>query len=169
MTEFKNYICIDGKKAELTEEQLKALGIELPKKETPFDRRKLHGQYYMISEAGEVWQTVELNDSDDRKRYKVANYCADHYLMEQRCMHETLHRLLWRFSIMNRNEDKADAGFYYYIYCSYGTKKWGIDCCSPDSYTPNDIWFDTEEIAERAIKEIAEPFMTEHPDFKLFY
>ena len=25
----KNYICIDGKKAELTEEQLKALGIEI--------------------------------------------------------------------------------------------------------------------------------------------
>ena len=32
-----NYICINGKKAELTEEQLKLLGIELPN-ESPFAR-----------------------------------------------------------------------------------------------------------------------------------
>ena len=35
-----NYICINGQKAELTEEQLKALGIELPKA-NPFERKEV--------------------------------------------------------------------------------------------------------------------------------
>lgn len=162
-----NYICINGQKAELTEEQLKALGIEL-KKETPFDRRKLHGQYYMITNKGEVWQSVELNDSDDWELYKVANYCADHDLMEQRCLYEILHRQLWRFAMENNTElNKYEPVWVI----SYDRSLPGFKMLkSHIDYTSiGDIIFSAKDIAERAIIEIIQPFTKEHPELKNYY
>lgn len=57
-----NYICINGKKAELTKEQLKAFGIELPKP-SPFDRVdntvNTFYNYYFISSTGSVNETYD--------------------------------------------------------------------------------------------------------------
>ena len=49
-----NYIVINGKKAELTEEQLKALGIEIKKKRNnPFNSElKYEDEYFIIDEQG---------------------------------------------------------------------------------------------------------------------
>lgn len=52
-----NYICINGKKAELTEEQIKALGIELPK--TPFSRTSVGGEYFYISSDGNILMELD--------------------------------------------------------------------------------------------------------------
>ena len=49
----ENYICINGKKTELTEAQLKDLGIELPKA-SPFERVSRNNYYYAINTAGVV-------------------------------------------------------------------------------------------------------------------
>ena len=58
-----NYICINGKKAELTAEQLKALGIELPKP-SPFERvgntANTFCNYYFISSTGSVDKTYDV-------------------------------------------------------------------------------------------------------------
>lgn len=162
----ENYICINGKKAELTEEQLKALGIELPKP-SPFERQTARKPFYFITNKGNVEYGVEAKDFHCEGLYKAANYCTDKTLLEQRALHETLNRLLWRYS-MEHDGDKIE--------WEDPDNKWSIayDECYNDvkvySFTYyhyiGAVYFNTQEIAEAAIKEIVEPFMAAHPDFK---
>lgn len=162
----ENYIVINGKKAELTKEQLKALGIEVPKTSV-FDRREKGEGYYFIKHQGEVEYTCESNFSWDEDVYNIANYCADSVLMKQRALHETLNRLLWRFS-MTHNGDKLNWNDYgtlkYCIYYNHRQACFSVDWHS--SYQSCDIYFHTKEIAQQAIKEIIKPFIAEHPEFK---
>lgn len=167
----ENYICINGKKTELTEKQMKALGIELTKT-SPFDRN-IGKNYYTIDSTGEVFSTSDILHSVDTLRYRTANYCTDSNILEQRALHETLNRLLWRYSMEHRSDthekSETDKNLFYSI------THW-----TPDSWNDRDgfyakatcrgfgleVYFDTEEIAEAAIKEIIEPFMKAHPEFK---
>ena len=162
-----NYIVINGKKAELTEEQLKALGIEMSKK-SAFDRGELEDAYYFIRGDGKVLQDIESNWEFDNNRHNVANYCTDKTLMEQRALHETLDRLLWRFS-MEHDGDKIywqrPISSKAYIYYDYKAETWSI----AETLRFRDvgqIYFYTKYIAKLAIEEIVKPFMAEHPDFK---
>ena len=100
----ENYICINGKKAELTKEQMKALGIELPKSGT-FDRVRPHGKYYMIDPYGRISEEYETKHNLDEVAFNIANYCTDKAIMEQRALHETLNRLLWRYSMEHGAEE----------------------------------------------------------------
>lgn len=163
------YIEIDGKRAKLTEEQLKALGLE-PEKKSPFD--KLHYKdvslYYYIGSDGIMYGKLDSHSPIELDRHSVANYCTDREMMEQRALHETLNRLLWRYSMehggreidwINSSENK------YYVYYNSKLGKWYAnyitfyyEVCTP--------YFHTKEIAQDAIKEIIEPFMAEHPEFK---
>jgi hypothetical protein len=87
-----NYICINGKKAELTEEQMKALGIELPKA-NPFERVAKDKIYYCISGSGIVSAEREDLYDIDKERFDAGNYCTDREVMKQRALHEVLSRL----------------------------------------------------------------------------
>lgn len=161
-----NYICINGKKAELTEEQMKALGIELPKA-SPFERVKKRKQYYVIDPYGAVSSLIEDDDSLDIRAFNIGNYCTDKSLMEQRALHETFTRLLWRYS-MEHDGDKID--------WSTRRDKWFItyDCKENRFVSCNcqfvfrigGVYFASREIANKAIEEIAKPFIAAHPDFK---
>lgn len=170
-----NYICINGKKAELTEEQLKALGIELPKS-NPFERVCSNANefysFYYISSTGSVCECVDSGFSNGNGtidlRHRAANYCTDKAILEQRALHETLNRLLWRYS-MEHGGDKIDwndphCPAKYYILFDHANKKWDV------SYTFMDImycvYFATEAVAEAAIEAIVNPFMNAHPEFK---
>lgn len=163
----ENYIVINGKKAELTEEQLKALGIEVSKANA-FDRREKGEWYYYINFQGEVVRTHETNSSYNENMYNAANYCADKTLMEQRTLHETLDRLLWRFSMMNGG-DKIDwndfGSLKYAIFYDYRMKEFAVS----GSYWVNSFrpYFWTEKIAKQAIEEIIKPFIAAHPEFDL--
>ena len=159
-----NYICINGKKAELTEEQMKALGIELPKV-NPFKRLTSAKKYYAIHESGEVVQHYDVNDCVDIANFNIANYCTDEAIMEQRALHEILNRLLWRYS-MEHDGDKIDwessrGKFRIYYYNG--------EYAVVQNFRENEIgtiYFYTEAIAEAAITEIIKPFMKTHPEFK---
>lgn len=163
----KNYICIDGKKAELTEEQLKALGIEL-EKESLF--KKVYGNiYYIINQYGQVCECMCDEDSIDESRYNIANYCTDENLMQQRALKETLNRLLWRFSMENGGEridwnDNNHKIYKYKISLEAGGDDFevGLNSYYKEQGTE---YFISEEIAQRAIDEIVKPFMQEHPEF----
>ena len=162
-----NYICINGKKAELTEEQLKALGIELPKA-SPFERVKEDEIFYYIVSTGEIGTTRECLNGFDTKCFIAANYCTDKAMMEQRVLHETLNRLLWRYS-MEHDGDKIDWSYTqqkkHYIFCDVDTNRFYVDhswsCCGISR-----VYFYSQSIAENAIEEIIKPFMKAHPDFK---
>ena len=163
----ENYIVINGKKAELTPEQLKALGLEREIK-NPFEREE--GQkFYFIDKAGDVSSMVDECWCLDNELFEVANYCTDREMMQQQAYRETLNRLLWRYS-MEHKGNEIEWGFN-------SDAKWGIlyrhdeERFSVTSKTfyqwTGAVFFTTKEIAENAIKEIIEPFMKEHPDFKL--
>jgi hypothetical protein len=162
----ENYIVINGKKAELTPEQLKALGLEKEIK-SPFKRVE-RNKYWFIDRFGEVDSYFDHNDQADNRYYKIANYCTDREMMQQRAYAETLNRLLWRYSMEHDgNEiDWSNSGERkYYVYYNHKSYRWGanfITCCY-EVCTP---YFRTMEIAENAIREIVEPFMKEHPDFE---
>ena len=160
----ENYIVINGKKAELTPEQLKALGLEMEIK-SPFEREYL---YYFIDTQGNCVSDDDNKYPLDDGRYKVANYCTDREIMQQRALHETLNRLLWRYSMENKgNEiDWSIAKPKYRIIYDHDINKWNIDASSWVA-TFSTVYFATSEIAKDAIKEIVEPFMAKHPDFKL--
>lgn len=155
----ENYICINGKKAELTEEQMKALGIEVPKA-SPFERVKLQKTYYCMTNKGDVAQFYDLHDYDDNSRYNVANYCTDKAIMEQRALHETLNRLLWRYSMEHKAEKNTPCEIYY----DCKLKEWSYYYVGGE-YNYLCPRFDSDEIAKNAIEEIIKPFIAEHPDF----
>lgn len=151
----ENYICINGKKTELTEEQMKTLGIELPKT-SPFNRVKyMRDAYFYIASDGCVYTDFDGRGNVSNYRFNAANYCTDKAIMEQRALHETLSRLLWRFS-----EQNGGSGVF-----SIADKGNGNFCSMIENYRYLDPTFKTADIANRAIKEIVKPFMAEHPDF----
>jgi hypothetical protein len=161
-----NYICINGKKAELTEEQMKALGIELPKV-NPFKRVEMNKPFYRLGYDGDVYIEYERCSNLTNDMFNVANYCTDKAIMEQRALHETLNRLLWRYS-MEHGGDKIDwdnVSDKWTIYYDNDINKYKATCWQTIHYFGN-IYFLTENIALAAIKEIIEPFMKAHPDFK---
>lgn len=159
----ENYIVINGKKAELTEEQLEKLGIKI---EEDIFNPKVNTMYYSINGSGEVDFECWANDGYDIKCDKVANVCTDKDIMRQRAYHETLDRLLWRFSMQNGMKDldwKKENQDKFYIHYDHSTDRIGVNVFC--SIQPQIIYFISEEIAQEAIDTIVKPFMEEHPDF----
>lgn len=148
-----NYVFVNGQKFELTKEQVRLLGFEVP--ERHFDRAEPRRIYYYISETGAVKSAYEIEDCFNKQCFDTANYCTDKGMLEQRALHETLSRLLWRFSEQNGGNGqysiaKTDSGNFRVLICN-------------NKYL--DPTFTDTETAKRAITEIIEPFMADHPDF----
>ena len=164
----ENYIMLNGKRVDLTEEQLEKLGLKVEKED--YFKRKLDNQFYFITEKDTVDHVQDLGFYAHNKCYNIANYCLNKEIMEQRALHETLSRLLWRFSMQN-DGDKID--WYpqsdhcvdkYRIF--YDNKLQQFDIVANDvSKTQGTVYFHTIKIAKRAIEEVILPFMKEHPDF----
>lgn len=161
----ENYIVINGRKAELTEDQLKILGIVVEK--CPFKRIERGGCFYCIGSYGKMITMFENCSEQTEGLYLAANYCTDKDLMQQRAYAETLNRLLWRYSEQHNEKEKVDEETAHYIYYDYLKNKWTTEYCFRRYHYPGEVFFDTEEIARSAIKEVVEPFMKEHPDFIL--
>lgn len=163
----ENYIVINGKKAELTPEQLKALGIEV-EKDSLFKRIEKGETYYSITSYGMILPQLEIDTPLNKKQYNSASYCTDKNLLQQQAYRETLNRLLWRFSMENGWSDegwKIDEGKFCIVY-DHDNKAWNV-IWAIFKHTLNAVYFKSEDIAIRAIKEIVKPFMEAHPDFKL--
>lgn len=162
----KNNIVINGKKAELTEEQLKALGIETRK--NPFERVNpdVDDKYYYIRVSGDVADYRDVNDNGDRLLYEASNYFNDESFANQVALHQLLYRKLLKFSYDNECEDILDwdgDNPHYYIYYHIDDSEFAIERNSERHLFG--AYFGTAECASRAIKEVVEPFMKEHPDF----
>ncbi len=160
-----NYIMFEGQKIPLTDEQIKMFKLCADKKKSLFERVECNQRYYFIDIGGTV---SEIDDDDavfDNKCFNTANYCTDKELMEQRALHETLSRLLWRFSAENSHPEIA-ACTRYEICFELTTA--GITADTRfvgKSRTIGGCSFATKELACRAIEEIVKPFIKEHPDF----
>lgn len=164
----KNYIMLEGRKIPLTDEQIEMLkGAKESDevKRNPFERTYDKG-YYFIQYNGAVEYDFDRGSAGDDLCFAIANYCTDKKLMKQRALHETLNRLLWRFSMENgEGENKWDCEHSHWVirylhdldtFCTSQTRI---------IHHVGAIYFPTDELACRAIEEIIKPFMKEHPEF----
>lgn len=162
----ENYIVINGKRAELTEEQMKALGIETEKKrKNPFERIGSDDKYYYSIVSGDVLRRVDINDRTDRMLYNAINYFNDKRFANQVALHQLLYCKLLKFSYDNECEDAEwnPRHAHWYIYYDSAYDKFCIS--ANDTFKHQGVYFSTRQCAERAIKEVIEPFLKEHSDF----
>lgn len=157
----ENYIMRNGTKLELTEEQSK---IMAKIKDDPFER-KPDGAYYYIDNTGEVtvgWDTDASGFGDSV--FNVGNYCQNATLLAQRALHETLDRLLWRYSEQHGGDPEWDMhNPHWSIYRTTSDNEWDVDY--NDVYKFGKPYFCSGEVAKAAIKEVVEPFCAAHPEF----
>lgn len=168
----ENKIILDGVEYNLSEELAEMLKAEVVEQKaqrdlkSPFERED-SDTFYFITTCGHVnYDTDDMLRADDEK-YNVGNYCRDRATMEQRALHETLDRLLWRYSETHGGENvwnSQNLQSHYYIY---------LDTINSVLYVSyNDahrvegvVYFKDEDTAEAAIEEVVKPFMSEHPEF----
>lgn len=158
-----NYIVINGKKAELTEEQLEKLGIKVEKK-NPFDRVERASHYWYI---GNFNNTIGSNDArynfDDRL-YNSINYFNDESFANQVALHEQLNRKLLKFAYDHKAVANWEDGYpKYNIVYDEKIKDFSIN--SRVWCKSFDVCFSSHFVATKAINEVVKPFMAEHPDF----
>lgn len=166
-----NYIVINGAKIPLDDEQINMINATIkPKRQNPFDRVKNDQMYYSIEYDGSVSINIENDNPYGDKAFETGNYCTDFNLMGVRALHETLGRLLWRFSMENGG-DKIQLS-------DPDSKKWYIYCDprNPSRFNTTytfraihvgETYFLTKELADRAIHEIIWPFIEAHPGYKI--
>lgn len=157
-----NYAVINGKRVELTDEQLKALGIE---RKNPFERVNYNEAYYFVKKDGSVSSYTNANDGIDRMLYDATNYFNDKEFANQVALHQLLYRKLLKFAYDNGLEDNEwnDRNDHWYIFYSYADEC--FDCVHNNGFKSQSVYFSSPEGASRAIKEVVEPFVKEHPEF----
>lgn len=167
----ENKLILDGVEYGLSDELVAKLKEEIAindavrHKPGAFDRVDSQ-QYFFISGSLGIVPRIDVGDTVDDKFYSNANYCRDKELMEQRALHETLNRLLWRYSETHGGDlpwDSTPQNKHYFIYhgvahgieTSYviGMKLQGV------------VYFKDEETARSALEEVVKPFLAEHPEF----
>lgn len=175
-----NYAVINGKRIELTDEQVKTLGVET--KTNPFNRMGLGSYCYYINSDETPWTFTEDNGMAVNHMYRNCNYFNDKEFAQQVALHQLLYRKLLKFSYDNGCEDdqewngmlKPDSTCdktaewskrkqHYSVRYSYEDSTFVVFCQYDDK--GQGVYFSSEEAAKRAIEEVVEPFMKEHPDF----
>lgn len=157
-------LIIDGKEVKLTNEQVKALGIET--RRNPFERLAKYSGYYRVTDANQVDDYVETFDGTDNRLYDVANYFNDETFAEQVALHQLLYRKLLKFAYDNNCEDTQEwneKNQHWTIYYNHNRHKFEADNWS--TFHRSDVYFSSEDGAKAAIKEVVEPFMKDHPEF----
>lgn len=157
----ENYIVINGKRAELTEEQLKKLGIEIPKNQR--GRVDEHHLYYFVDHNNLVLSTNDIYDAADDYRYYSHNYFKTKEDAEKYTrVLET--EILLRQYADEHNEDIPWDGCaqHWSIYGDHAIK---FECWYSFKF-PRAIYFSSEEIAKAAVQEIGEERMIEYLTYK---
>ena len=148
----ENYIVINGKRAELTEEQLNKLGIELPNNERW--RAKKHEKYYYINCSNLICSTDQINDYYDDFRYYSHNYFQTKEDAEKYARVLETEMLLRKYADEHNDDMPWDNQTYHWT-LAYNS----VDSCIEiESWLymmrHQTVYFSSREIAARAIKEV---------------
>ena len=158
-------LTIDGKEVQLTDEQLKILGV-VPKRDNPFERAHPAGCYFYIDEHGRVKGHYDTRLPYEEKTYDAVNYFNDEAFANQVALHQLLYRKLLKFAYDNGYEDTAEwdgNSEHFLIYYNVKNKDFNVSInCNIKSAS---IYFNSRRAAKRAVEEVVKPFMKEHPDF----
>lgn len=163
-----NYIVINGKKAELTEEQLKALGIEVEKKRNnPFNSELKDEDIHFIITEGV--KSSYYDPITDKHRLNNVNSFNNKDFANQIYLHELLNRKLLKYAWDNEAEDCEWSGYnnktYYYIFFDCLDSVFSIANIFIKHKNQGTVYFSKHEVAENAIEDVVKPFMEEHPEF----
>lgn len=159
----ENYIMLNGKRIDLTAEQIETLVGK--KEKDPFERAEHNCAYCFIDTDGKVEWEDDVNTSYDVERYEAGNYCTDKELFDQRALHKVLDDLLFRYSMQHGGRDGEERLKWMISYNGdinpyFGTR------CQHNFSTLGTARFINEEAAKAAIEEIVKPFMEKHPEFR---
>lgn len=160
----ENYIVINGRRTELTEEQMKYFRIKVRK--NPFERVSSDEKYYYAIVSNDLLRRVDINDKTDKMLHDAINYFNDKQFANQVALHQLLYRKLLKFAYDNGYEDTSEwDGKNSHWAIRYNDNLNKFDSYCQNSYKARDVYLSSEEGAEQAIAEVVEPFMKEHPEF----
>jgi hypothetical protein len=155
---------VNGKKIELTEEQIKLLQEE-PKKNI-CSRAKQGEKYYWINNYFTIVEDVERYLVSDGELHKLANYNTDKEFMMMKALEFKLSLLLTR--LRDKHGDKPDwesKDYKRYIFYNHKYKKYEIYNHVQSNRDILQVYFKTYEIAEKAL----ETFKTEFRQLATYY
>ncbi len=161
----ENYIVINGKKAELTDEQLEKLGIKVESK-NPFERVELANRYWYIGIANNAICSNENKYVLDNNMYENVNYFNDENFAQQVALHQLIYRKLLKYAYKNDAivTDWDDHSKKYFISKDTDDNEIVVNFNLTLKHSCV-VYFTSEEVAEKAIKDVVKPFMKEHPEF----
>lgn len=132
---------------------------EIKEPKNPYTRVNNRELYYSITRDGRIGFIHEDRLDYDNKMFDIANYFNNKNYAEYVAFKETLMRKLDRFAWEHNAKvvDWYDCSTKYYIKFEIDIKKFRISRCI--SFRSNDIYFTSEEIAEKAIEEFKDDLM----------
>lgn len=139
--------------AEISEEQLKELGLIEERSRTGYERVKKGDVYYVIdTEYNSMSKITEFNDQEDEQIYNAGNYFNDKVIAENNARADKLLRCLRQWQALNdrvinwKNKDICK----YTIRYDYAMNMFNVipNFCER---CLNDVYFTTRETAQRAI------------------
>lgn len=158
-------LTIDGKEVQLTDEQLKMLGIE-PEKKNPFNRVGNGDRFFAIDNMNGIQTCTEMSYGRDEAYYKGINYFNDKQFAKQIALHQLLYRKLLRFAYDNECEDTAEwDGSNKHWAVRYNYAGGARTAYYQSSRGAQEVYFSSEDATKRAIEEVVKPFVKEHPEF----
>ena len=151
---------------EIDEVDLKS--IEEKNKINGYERCGTNNEYSYVDEKGEVTTEPDMGLEEDDLRLAIANYYSSEEVARNNARADRLMRQLRRFAVENRKgkiDWNDEREYKYNLYYSYPAQKIFVDF---ESNCRNfEIYFDSYEVAERAIEEFKDEliwYFTEYKD-----
>lgn len=159
-------LTLNGKSVEvdLTEEQLKTLGIE-EKKTTGYERGVTGEHYWYVEYKGYISEEIETSDYIDEDLYNVANYYSDKNVANDNARADALMRKLRRYAAEHGGIAWNNEPFTAIMYNS-NTK--GLDAVNLSGLQMyfGMIAFKSEKACEDAIKDFHEDLVWYFTEYK---
>lgn len=141
---------------EMTEEQLKELGVIKERSRTGYERVKKGEMYYLVDIYNNIMRVTEDNDQGDKQCYSTGNYFNDKIIAENNARADKLLRCLRQWQAQNdkpisMSDWKNDNISKYYVdydcfhelfFVTYAVRRRSL----------NNIYFTSDEKAKEAIE-----------------
>lgn len=170
----ENYIMINGKKIELTQDQVAQLYGDDTLDKTParFNpaERKGDQRYYAANPTGVSDAGIDALGSVDDMLYGCANYWNDKTFAEHVALNMLLYRKLLQYAYNNDLvDDKPWDGATPHAFIAQYISGHFEPSYIWTTKSPCTVYFKSGVAAKMAIKNVVQPFIAEHPDFRVIW
>ena len=157
----ENYIVINGKRAELTEEQLQQLGIKVSNNKRW--RGNLYEKYYRVNTFNQVSSLRDVDSDDDTWLYDSHNYFKTREDANKYARVLETEMLLRKYADEHNDELTwcSQNNLVYNIYYDYEYDNVTIGSWIRSKF-PHTVYFSSEEIVRDALEKIGEERIKEY-------